>query len=232
MGFDIVIDPDDLLRKKIRLNVIRDMERVVRRIEGLLPSIYMVLEKALEKALPGTLELITIKKILKLLDNPEKSYLIGVPFQVALIEDNYVYAMANMYTPTIPIGVLGPAKCTVLIFPATALFSDGMLRSAFVHELVHCAVGDPYEWATHLVEEMLTDLAPHLFANMHIRQQQVARAIVEYIKENRVPVISLETAEIVIKRIATDTKYANKILSKSVMIQLEPSAFWKRKSWL
>ncbi len=235
MGFNFVTDPDDLLRK-IPPNITRDVESVVRRIKGLLPSIYRGLERVLEKVRPGSpewtrysQELSIVKEILKFLDNPGKSYLIGVPFQVVLIEDNNVYAVVNMSTPAISIEVLGPTKCTILIFPITTMYPDNILRSAFVHELVHCAVGDIHETRAYKVEEMLTDLAPDLFLAMHtqILLIPISRVVNWYAKKYRVPVISHETYDIVIDRIATDPEYARQILRRSVVMPLIPSIFWR-----
>ncbi len=236
MSYNIVTDPDDLLRK-IPPNVIRDMERVVRRIEGLLPSIYMGLEKALEKARPGSLwhfiypqESGAVEEILKFLDDPGDSYLIGVPFQPLLFADDYVYRVAYMAVPRSRIEVLGPAKCTVLVFPSAVMLPDNILRSALAHELVHCTIRDPNERVTYGLEEMLTELVPDLFLAIHMRPPHMVIAIAEYMKQNRVPVISYKIIDVVVNRIATDPVYARQILDKSVIVQLKPSASWKKKS--
>ncbi len=226
MSFNIVTDPDDLLRIEIPPNVMRDMERVVRRIEDLLPSIYMGLEKALERGPPGFWELRVVKKILKFLDDPGKSYLIGVLFQPVMFigDDIRIVSMAVLTTP---IRVLGPTKCVVLIFPATALLSDSMLRGAFVHELAHCVVEELDEWDIYKVGVMLTNLVPDLFLAPELLPKDMIDTIAEYLKQNRVPVIAPKTVKAVATRFARDPGYARQILDKSVMIQLKPSASWK-----
>ncbi len=225
MSFNIVTDPDDLLGK-IPPNITRDMEIVVRRIEGLLPSLYMGLKTVLEKARPKRAryrhELAIVEEILKFLDNPGNSYLIGVPFQPATIKDDKIDVAAHMAIPTFRFLFLGFTKCTVLIFPVTTVYSDNMLRSALAHELVHCVVGDIHERITYRFEKMLTDLVPDLFLAVRYAPKHMAITITEYIKQNRVPVADFETAEFIVTRIATRLEYARQILSKSVMIQLKP----------
>ncbi len=234
MSFNIVTDPDDLLRIEIPPNVMRDVEEAVRRIEGLLPSIYRGLRNVLDMVPPETPEramyhheLGVVEEILRFLDNPGKSYLIGVPFQPATIEDDETYVALYMGVPKSQFKVLGPVRCMVVIYPITVMFPDNMLRAAFAHELVHCTVGDPYEIITYKVEMMLTDLAPDLFLTVQYAPEHMLRAIVEYLKRNRVPVMDYETTDAVIMRAWTDPRYARQILSKSVMVQLKPSASWK-----
>ncbi len=233
MGFNFATDPDDLLRK-IPPNITEDVERAVKRIEGLLPSIYRGLERALENVRPGSpeqaiyhYELRVVKMILGFLDNPVVSYLIGVPFQPAAIEDKDIIFVAPMARFTRQIAILGPAKCTIMIFPVAIMGLDNMLRNAFVHELVHCVIGDPYERVTYRVGELLGNLVPDLFLPA-LYVPHVGRAILEYLKRRRVPVVSFEISEAVGERIATDIKYANKILDKSFIAQLKPSSFWRR----
>ncbi len=234
MSYNIATDPDDLLRK-ISANVMRDIESVMRRIDVLLPSIYMGLEKALEKAPPGSFEqaiyrdeLNAVKKVLEFLDDPGNSYLIGVPFQLAAIEDRNIY-VSPMATFISPIAVLGFAKCTIMIFPAAVVLPDNMLRSSLVHELVHCAVGDPYERVTYRVREMLRDLVPDLF-DTTLLPADIMVTIIDYIRRSRVPVMHYKTAEIVGERIEIDPEYARQIFRKSVIVRLKPSASWKKKS--
>ncbi len=232
MSYNIVTDPDDLLRK-IPPNIMRDIESVMRRIEGLLPSLYMGLKTVLEKARPKRAkyyyELVVVERILRLFGDPGVSYLIGVPFQPVSIEDDDI-SVIPMAVPNIPIAVLGPTKCTVLVFPSAVVFPDIMLRSVLVHELVHCVVIDLLEWVTHKVEEMLGDLAPDLFLSTRFEPEHMLEptmeTITEYLKQNRVPVTIPETTDAVIDRIATDPEYADQILSRSVMIWLKPRASW------
>ncbi len=235
MSLNIVTDPDELLRIEIPPNVIGDIERAVKRVEDLLPSIYRGLGKILDMARPWSPEqaiyyheLSAIKEILKFLDNPGVSYLIGVPFQPAIFEDDNVYTVVNMGVPRLRIEILGPTKCTVLVFPVTIMYPDIVLRSVFVHELVHCTIGDPHEIITYKVEKMLTDLAPDLFLTTQRVPKYVMRAIAEYLKQSRVPVMDLETCEAVIKRIRADPEYASQILGRSVIVWLRPSIFWRR----
>ncbi len=239
MSLNIVTDPDDLLRIEIPPNVMRDIERVVRRIEGLLPSLYMGLEKVLERAPPGSperteyrRELSVVKKILKFLDNPGNSYLIGLPFQpvmIMFIGDGI--RVIPMAVPTTPIAVLGPTKCTVLIFPSAVMFPDIALRSALVHELVHCVARELGERGAYKVDKMLADLTPDFFHAPELLIEDMLEpmlvVMLEYIKRNRVPVTDHEITDAVIDRIATDPEYANQIFSKSVIVQLKPSASWK-----
>ncbi len=233
MSFNIARDPDDLLRKKIRPNVIRDMERVVRRVEGLLPSIYMGLEKALEKAPPGSpewtryrRELRVVEKILRFLDDPGNSHLIGLPFQPVIIKDN-ITKVLDMHMFRSRLGVLEPMECAILLYPITTMYPDNMLIDTFIYKLIHCVVIDPYDMITYPVREMLVNLVPGLFVIMQHIPKRIGRAFVEYVKQNRIPVISLETNRIVTNRIATDTKYARQILRKSFIIRLRPSIYWR-----
>ncbi len=228
MSFNIVTDPDDLLGE-IPPNIMEDVERAVKRIEGLLPSIYRGIRIILDMARRIPLhtiyrqgELGIVRDISKLLENPGKSYLIGVPFQPALIEDDLVLMMGSMAVPTFQIRVLGPTKCVVIVFPVTNMFPDIILRSAFVHELVHCIARDPFERITYSVEKMLTDLAPDIFEYRLIIPPHMSQPAAEYIKRNRIPVMSYETLMAVGEKIMKDPEYARQILSKSVMIQLKP----------
>ncbi len=244
MSFNFVTDPDDLLRK-IPPNITRDLESVMRRIEGLLPSIYMGLEKALEKAPPGSperteyrRELRVVEKILKFLDNPGNSYLIGFPFQPVLLKAYITGYMAVYVMPTailtFKIEVLGPTECTIAIFPVTIVYLDEVLRSRLVHELACCVIKDPYERDTYKFEEMLTKLVPDLFLARQLMpehmQEPMMGATIEYLKQSRVPVTTPEITNAVGERIIRDTKYARQILRKSVIVQLKPSASWKKKS--
>ncbi len=245
MSYNIVTDPDDLLRIEIPPNVMRDMESVVKRIEGLLPSLYMDLKKVLEKAPPGSpeqakyrSELRIIERILRFLDDPEESRLIGAPFQPIEIVGGYMRGILNMVTFTYQFWVPKPTTCLIMVFPAVIMLPDNMLRTSLVHELIHCVAGELNEWATHLVEEMLADLAPDLFPATQYElehmilliPEDIAAAVLNYIKQNRVPVISIETFDAVVDRFATDTEYTKQIFRKSVIVRLKPSASWKKKS--
>ncbi len=243
MSYNIVTDPDDLLRK-IPPNITRDMERVVRRIEDLLPSIYRGLEKVLERAPPGSPErtryspeLRVVERILRFLDDPGESYLIGVPYQPVVIVGGDMRGIMIMSTIPVQFWVPTPVKCVIVFHPATIMLPDNMLRTSLAHELVHCVAGELNEQATYLVEKMLTDLAPDLFPARQYEPGQIVlipedimAAILNYIKQNRVPVIDPETYDIVIERFVRDLEYAIQIYIKSAIVQLKPSASWKRKS--
>ncbi len=237
MSYNIITDPDDLLRIEIPRNVMRDIKRVMERIEDLLPSIYRGLRRVLDMVRPWSFEqaiyhdeLNAIKEILRLLDNPEISYLIGVPFQPIEIVGNEAILTMNMGIPKSQISVLGPTKCTVLIYPVTIMYPNIVLRSVLVHELVHCTIVDPHERVTYRVEKMLANFAPDLFLAARYPPPHIMRASIEYIKRNRVPVVDFKTNNVVTKKIRTDPEYARQILSKSVIVQLRPSASWKKKS--
>ncbi len=234
MSYNVATDPDDLLGK-IPPNITRDLESVMRRIEGLLPSIYMGLRRVLDMVRPWSFEqaiyhdeLNAVKKILEFLDNPGVSYLIGVPFQPLQLEDNKIKTMIYMAVFAIPIAVLGPTRCVTMVYPAVVMLPDNILRSVLVHELVHCTIVDPHERVTYRVEKMLTDLVPDFFLATRMRPPHIVTAIAEYIKQSRVPVISYETDRNVNMRIAINPEYADEILSRSAIIQLRPSIFWRR----
>ncbi len=230
MSYNVATDPDDLLRK-IPPNITRDMEIVMRRIEGLLPSLYRGLRTVLSMVRPWSLlyamyrrELGVVEEILRFLDDPGKSYLIGLPFQPVAIEDDNI-TVIDMVVSRLRIEILEPTKCTALIFPVTIMYPDIALRSVLIHELVHCITGDPYGRVAYKVEMMLTNIAPILFPA--VKYTPLLRAGIEYIRQNRVPVISHETYDIVADRIARDPEYADQIFSKSAVIRLKPRAFWK-----